>query len=134
VRELVSGGRLLVRAGRVLAVRALPRTVELLVDDCGELRTLRGDRVVVCAGTGTDVRGAAGRVPLLGALLRRGLAVPDRHGLGLRATGEGALVARGGDADPRLRLLGPLRRGELWETTAVGEIRVQAQAVAAALG
>jgi uncharacterized NAD(P)/FAD-binding protein YdhS len=134
VRELVAGGRLLVRAGRVLAVRALPRTVELLVDDCGELRTLRGDRVVLCAGAGTDVRRARDRMPLLDALLRRGLAVPDRHGLGLRAGDAGALVSAGGAADPRLRLLGPLRRGELWETTAVGEIRVQAQAVAAALG
>ncbi|MBB4662267.1 FAD/NAD(P)-binding protein [Conexibacter arvalis] len=130
VRELVGAGRLLVRAGRALAVRALPRTVELLVDDCGEMRTLRADRVVVCAGAGTDVARAG--VPLVDALLRRGLASPDPLGLGLRASPEGALVGADGAVRPRLHLLGPLRRGELWETTAVGEIRVQAQVVSAA--
>lgn len=129
VRGLVREGRLLVRAGRALGVRALPRTVELLIDDCGEVRTLRADRVVVCAGAGVDVANAG--VPLLDALVARGLVVPDAHGLGLRADDEGALVGRDGTAQPWLRLLGPLRRGELWETTAVGEIRAQAQAAGA---
>lgn len=125
VRGLVREGRLLVRAGRALGVRALPGTVELLVDDCGEMRTLRADRVVVCAGAGTDV--AAAGVPLIDALLRRGVAAPDAHRLGLRAGEDGALIGADGAARPWLRLLGPLRRGELWETTAVGEIRVQAE-------
>lgn len=125
-------GRLLLRAGRILAVRALPRTVEVLVDGGGDgVRTLRADRVVVCAGPGADVRRA--RVPLLDALLDRGLASPDPLGLGLRACDDGALVGADGRPRPWLRVLGPLRRGELWETTAVGELRVQAQRVARAI-
>lgn len=131
VRGLVRDGRLLVRAGRALGVRALPRTVELLVDDCGEVRTLRADRVVVCAGAGVDVANAG--VPLLDALLSRGLVVSDAHGLGLRADADGAVIGRDGAARPWFHLLGPLRRGELWETTAVGEIRVQAQRAGAAV-
>jgi uncharacterized NAD(P)/FAD-binding protein YdhS len=131
VRGLVRDGRLLVRAGRALGVRALPSTVELLIDDCGAMRTLRADRVVVCVGAGTSV--AAAGVPLLDALVRRGLAAPDAHGLGLRADDGGAMIGCDGAARPWLRLLGPLRRGELWETTAVGEIRAQAQVAGAAI-
>lgn len=132
VRRLLDGGRLLVRAGNVVAVRALPRTVEVLVSsEPEELRTLRVDRVVMCTGPGMDVRRTPS--PLLRALLARGIASPDPVELGLRATPAGALLTDDGTPQPRLHVLGPLRRGELWETTAVPEIRGQAAAIARAI-
>jgi uncharacterized NAD(P)/FAD-binding protein YdhS len=132
VRALLRSGRLVVRAGSIVAVRALDRTVEVLVSGGREeLRTLRVDRVVMCAGPGGDVRAASS--PLVRALLDRGLARPDTLSLGLSASDDGALVAADGREQPWLHLLGPLRRGELWETTAVGEIRGQAQCVAQAV-
>ncbi|HEY4280853.1 MAG TPA: FAD/NAD(P)-binding protein [Conexibacter sp.] len=135
VRRLLTDGRLLVRAGRVVAVRALPRTLEVLVDGAGagsgELRTLRADRVIACAGPGTDITTASS--PLLRALLHTGTASADPLKLGLRVTPTGTLVAANGQPQPRLHLLGPLRRGQLWETTAVPEIREQAAALAQAL-
>ena len=158
VRALLRSGRLLVRAGRIVAVRALDETLEVLVAsgaarDGGappsrdatlpsdafpaaraaepELRTLRVQRVVLCAGPGGDVHSADS--PLVQALLARGLAAPDALALGMRATADGALVGADGGVRPSLHLLGPLRRGELWETTAVGEIRQQAQRIAAAI-
>lgn len=143
MRALLTEGRLLVRAGRIVAVRALPRTVEVLVGDTSragaerdgtrpeDLRTLRMDRVVLCAGPGGDVERS--EAPLVRSLLDRGLATPDELGMGLQATPAGELLAADGDPQSWLHVLGPLRRGELWETTAVGEIRAQAQTVARAV-
>ncbi|GAB7038550.1 MULTISPECIES: FAD/NAD(P)-binding protein [Catenuloplanes] len=58
--------------------------------------------------------------PLTAALIADGLARVGPHGLGL-------------DVCAPLWLLGPLRRGRLWETTAIPEIRAQADALATAL-
>ena len=133
VRGLLATGRLLVRPGRVVGVRARREAFEtLVVAGDGELRTLRTDRVVVCAGPGQDVRRTSS--PLLRALLDRGVACADPLALGLRATPEGRLLAPDGRPHPALHLLGPLRRGELWETTAVREIRAQADTIARAIG
>ena len=66
-------------------------------------------------------------------LLATGLAMPDALGLGLRTARDGALLDRRGVADARIWTLGPLRRGELWESTAVPELREQAAVVAAQL-
>lgn len=127
IRSLLGEGRLRVQAGRVVDLHARPSGVDVRL----VAGTLRADRVVVCAGAGTDVRGAP--VPLLRALLRRGLASPDPLALGLRATADGSLLAADGRPQPSIRLLGALRRGDLWETTALNEIRAQAQAIARTL-
>lgn len=131
VRALRAEGRLLVRAGRVVGVRALARTVEVLVATGDQLRTLRAGRVVLCAGIGGDV--TCTRSPLVQALLADGHARPDDLSLGICATDGGTVIGADGRLRPWLHVLGPLRRGELLETTAVGEIRVQAQALARTL-
>jgi uncharacterized NAD(P)/FAD-binding protein YdhS len=96
----------------------------------GAEETLEGAALVNCTGPTTDVRRLD--TPLLAWLMDAGLARADRLGLGLD-TQAGALVGRDGAPSQSLFALGPLRRAELWETTAIPEIRVQAQALAAAL-
>ncbi|GAB1641968.1 FAD/NAD(P)-binding protein [Krasilnikovia sp. MM14-A1259] len=92
-----------------------------------DVRVRRFAAVVNCAGPGR-LPAAAG--PLVGALLRAGFARVGPHGLGLDVDAAGRVVARDGTVHPRLWLLGPLRRGAQWETTAVPEIRAQARALA----
>jgi len=46
--------------------------------------------------------------------------------LGLDVDGTGALIDRNGLRSEILYALGPVRKGTLWETTAVPEIRAQA--------
>jgi uncharacterized NAD(P)/FAD-binding protein YdhS len=74
--------------------------------------------------------------PLLDDLLRHrsggALAEPATAGLGLR-TAAGRLETPAVGTPLPLWTLGALRRGELWESTAVPEIREQARAVAAAV-
>ena len=128
VRTLRAEGRLTVVAGGVAGLRAARGGVELALRDG---RTLAGARVVCCTGAGTDVAAADG--PLVRGLLTAGHASADPLGLGLRATPDGALRDRAGRSDERVWVLGPLRRGELWETTAVPELRGQAAGVAHAV-
>ena len=71
--------------------------------------------------------------PLIGSMLRYGLVASDDLGLGLRTDVDGALVRADGGVEPCMRFIGALRRGDLWETTAVPELRAQALAIATSL-
>jgi uncharacterized NAD(P)/FAD-binding protein YdhS len=62
-----------------------------------------------------------------------GLAVADPLGLGWLTGAHGALIDRDGRAARHLYYLGPMLRAAHWEATAVGELRVHAQQLAAAL-
>ena len=126
VRALRVQGRMTVLAGRVDAVRARRGGIEVRLHDG---RSLAAARVVTCTGAGVAV--AAAPDPLVRGLLADGHASADPLGLGLRATPAGALLDPAGRTDERLWVLGPLRRGELWESTAVRELRGQAEDVAA---
>lgn len=128
IAELRAEGRLRLTTGRVTAMRATPRAVEVEVVDPRRRRILTVDRVVSCAGPCADVTRTTD--PLVRRLLARGLARPDALGLGLCSGPEAELRGAGDALDPRIRLLGPPLRGQLWETTAAGEIRVQAERLA----
>ena len=62
-----------------------------------------------------------------------GMACANDLGIGFRTDGAGALVNAGGNTSRPLFTLGPPRRGELFETTAVPEIRSQTEALARCL-
>jgi uncharacterized NAD(P)/FAD-binding protein YdhS len=71
--------------------------------------------------------------PLLQALLRSGTVRAGELGLGLDTDAVGRLRSRDGRAWPNLFTLGVSRIGQLWETTAAHEIRLQAAELAGAL-
>ncbi|MFE6101433.1 FAD/NAD(P)-binding protein [Streptomyces laurentii] len=116
------------RVGRV--GRFGPVTVTVALAGDGGTRELSVGWVVNCTGPDPLLRDAAD--PLWRGLLDTGGAVPGPLGMGV-ATDEGRLRDAGGRAVRPLWTLGAPRRGELWETTAVPEIRVQAEAVATAV-
>lgn len=108
---------------------------------CGGLQVSTSDGttrevgwVVNCTGPRADVRELGN--PLLDDLLRPrldgALAVTSTAGMGV-VTQNGRLVDGRGRSDAPLWTLGALRRGELWESTAVPEIRQQALALAVAV-
>jgi uncharacterized NAD(P)/FAD-binding protein YdhS len=97
----------------------------------GAQASLRAAVVVNC--TGPDPDPAAHRGGLFKNLIDRRVACADTLALGLVTDRAGAVVDASGRADPDLLTLGPLRRGQLWESTAIPEIRKQAAALALAL-
>lgn len=88
------------------------------------------DAVINCTGPLTDLTRTDD--PLLQALQRRGLAAPDPLRLGLASTPDGQVVGADGVV-PGLYAVGPPRKGTLWESTAIPEIRTQAAQVGRAV-
>ena len=120
-------GRLTVGADEVAALTPVRDRLDVRLRSG---RLVRVAAVVNCTGPLGDVRRAGD--PFLDHLLAAGVATAGPLGLGL-ATDDGRLVdARGTSAAP-VWTLGAMRRGELWESTAVPEIRGQAAGVAAAV-
>jgi len=123
ITALRAAGAFAVRAGglRGLAAGAGGGLVAQLADG-----PRRFGAVVNCSGPGR-LPAAAG--PLVRTLLDAGLARTGPHGLGLDVDRAGRLRDRAGAAG-EIWLIGPLRRGAQWETTAMPEIRAQARRVA----
>jgi uncharacterized NAD(P)/FAD-binding protein YdhS len=85
------------------------------------------DRVINCTGSETDCR----RIDesMIISLFVQGFARPDPLFLGLDVDEHGALVDYKGISSLSLHAIGPTRKGCLWETTTVADIRLQAEAL-----
>jgi uncharacterized NAD(P)/FAD-binding protein YdhS/HEAT repeat protein len=127
---MIGSGRLTIHAGRVERFVEKERGVEVMIRlrGSGEKKSLRVNRVVNCTGSECDYRKLMH--PLTDQLIERGRAVPDPVSFGLAVAPNGALIDAEGRASESLFTLGPPRKGTLWETTAVPEIRVQARQLA----
>ena len=130
IEELVETGRLEVVAGSLEALAEADGVVLATFRrrGYGASETLRVGKVINCTGPDTDLTRV--RDPLVVSLRDAGLIRPDGLGLGLDTDREGRVVAADGLVDERLTLVGPLRKGGLWEHTAVPELRVEAKRVA----
>lgn len=132
LQALVDAGQVLLHRGRLREVAMAGPRVRVHArmrdgrDDCFDV-----DAVI--NATGMESRAQAMDNPLLSALLEQGLAVAGPHGIGIRSDDAGRVVDAGGRPGLNLWVLGSLRIGDLWESTAVPELRVQAEAVARAL-
>lgn len=89
--------------------------------------TVRARRVVNC--TGPDLGLARTQDPLLAALRGAGRIRPDPCRLGLNVDGESRVLDAFGQASPTLSAIGPITRGQFWESIAVPDIAVQARDV-----
>ena len=91
-------------------------------------KRLHAHRVINCTGSETDCR----RIDdsLITSLFVQGLARPDPLFLGLDVDRNGALIDYQGRPSLSLFTIGPTRKAHLWETTAVPEIRQQAEQLA----
>jgi uncharacterized NAD(P)/FAD-binding protein YdhS len=128
----VERGRLAVLAGSLADLTERRDGWAVRIDARRRTQRLRPDVVINCTGPSSDTTRCRG--PLVAALCRRGLIRPDALRLGLDTMPTGELRGRHGVADPALLAVGPLRKGALWESTAVPEIRKQAVEIARCLG
>jgi uncharacterized NAD(P)/FAD-binding protein YdhS len=128
IEELLADGRLTVHRGTVTGVEPTGGRTRVVIREAGRERALRADWVVNCTGPNFDLRAHA--APIVRSLFARGLGRSGPLGSGFDVTGEGALVGCDGEVTPDVSVVGPLRRGVEWETTAIPEIREQAEALA----
>jgi uncharacterized NAD(P)/FAD-binding protein YdhS len=126
ITELRAEGRVEVRSGGIRSMTA-PRAGGLLAELDAGVQWFGA--VVNCAGPG-QLPGAAGT--FVAGLLGTGMARVGPHSLGLDIDDAGRLIGADGKVRDGRWLIGPLRRGVRWETTAVPEIRSQARDLGAA--
>jgi uncharacterized NAD(P)/FAD-binding protein YdhS len=125
VRALRADGRLSLRAGSLQRLEPAVRGgIDAIYKTADGVERLHAAAVVNC--TGPDPAPGAGGDPLLANLIEDRLGRAGPLGLGLDTGSDGELCDCDGRPSSRLFTLGALRRGQLWETTAVPEIRLQA--------
>src|SRR5690606_16059852 len=129
IEALMNRGRLTVRKGRVrscISGESYRITLDSEQEPLGSF-----DLCFDCTGLWSNLRSSGD--PLITSLVSQNLAALDELDLGLRADARGQLINGSNRLVPGLFTLGSLRRGELWETTAVREIRQQASCIAKAI-
>lgn len=121
----IGNGQIQIRSGRITAFHENIEGVEITYRDrkSGKLESLRVDCVFNCTGPELDCRKVSD--PLMRDLVSQELACPDPLFLGLQVSEAGALIDSHGRASDLIYTIGPARKGVLWETTAVPEIRDQ---------
>jgi uncharacterized NAD(P)/FAD-binding protein YdhS len=126
----INAGKLQTHAGRLVecAEREAGVDVRYRERETQQVLTLQVGCIINCTGPDSDFRRID--TPLVRDLIRRSLARPDSLSLGLDTADDGALLNAHGAASECLYAIGPLRKGNLWESTAVPEIRKQAAELA----
>jgi uncharacterized NAD(P)/FAD-binding protein YdhS len=130
VSRLISEGRLTIYAGRITEYSEVSdhAVVTFRNRKDGSFRRLQVDRMINCTGSESDCR----RIDdsLLTSLFLQGEARPDPLFLGLDVDSKGSVLNFNGVPSNSLFAIGPVKKGGLWETTAVPEIRKQASDLA----
>lgn len=128
--DMEAEGQIRFHTGRITDYREENGRADITYRERGAetIKHLHAHRVINCTGSETDCR----RIDdsLITSLFVQGLARPDALFLGLDVDPEGALIDYRGKPSRSLFTIGPTRKGRLWETTAVPEIRQQAEQLA----
>ncbi len=127
---LIATGRLRAVAGRLKRLSRLADGVDVEIKPRSGAGTihLRVDKLINCSGPNYDF--AASDETLLKRLIDKGRIRLDRHRLGVAVSNRLATIDRDGVASGALYAIGPMLRGQYWETNAVPEIAAQAEALA----
>lgn len=118
-------------AGRIGRIRVDDERlrIQFMERGSGAVREFWAKHVINCTGPQADTRRLD--QPLLVDMLAMGFVCWDPLHMGIRTDPSGALVAASGRITENLFAIGPLCKPTLWECTAVPEIRLQADAIAA---
>ncbi len=130
IQDMISGNNLQVLAGRIKAVDVSLNNliVELSMRGTNHVQTLKVQRIINCTGPMTDI--SKFQSQLYSNLLAKKIIRPDEMKLGIEATAEGHIIDHEGKQSMNMFTLGSLLKGKLWESTAIPELRKQAELVA----
>lgn len=130
IAVLCATRRLRVVAGRIITARPDADGLVVSVQPRGQahMDEWRVARVVNCTGPESDVQRY--EEPLWKNLLARGWAEADPLGLGVRTASDGELWSNSPGGEGRVFVVGPMRKGDYWEHTAVPELRMAAAELA----
>jgi uncharacterized NAD(P)/FAD-binding protein YdhS len=128
--RMIATGQIEIHAGWIANYSEMENTAEVTFRNRSTDRqqTLRVARVINCSGPATDCRKIDS--PFLDSLFAQGLVRQDSLSLSMDTDENGSMLDLNGRPSQGLYTIGPARKGRLWESTAVPELRVQAAALA----
>ncbi len=126
INHLIARSELSIVAGRIVDVMPGEDSIAIDVRRRGATDAERYDAGAIVNCTGPDGDFARLREPIVVVLRENGQLVPDALGIGVSTDHDGALVDAGGRASAVWFTLGSPRRAGAWESTAVPELRAQA--------
>jgi uncharacterized NAD(P)/FAD-binding protein YdhS len=125
LNNMINTGQLVLEKGYI---------VEAIATDDGIKITYRAEyskvtqtfhKVINCTGPESNYRKV--RFPIISDLIRRGKVKTDELGLGIECTHDGRIINDKNQIEDGLWCIGPMRKSVLWETTALRELREQAE-------
>lgn len=127
---MLDRGEVRICAGRVISVEANEKDVHVIFRPRGTDRRkeLQASWVINCTGPMPSNRPESN--PVIGSLLVQGQLSTDELALGLKTSPAGNAIAADGREVPGIFIVGTLRKPDLWESTAVPELRGQAETAA----
>lgn len=127
VQAMRESGQLTITAGRIQDHQALADGVAVTVRPrrSPTHQIVQVSRVIHCTGVQADYRRSS--QSLIANLRQQGLIRPNDIGLGVDTAPDGSVLEAQGNRSTLLYTLGTPRKGNLWETIAVPELREQAQ-------
>ncbi len=133
VQSMLQSGQLTLHAGRLGACQVQKSSLSFQIRP--NPRRAQAEPYELTVGWVLNFSGAGQNFlqrpdPLVQSLLDSNLICADPLGLGLSATAQGEILDPEGHASSTLYTLGPPLKGVLWESTAVPEIRLQAEQLA----
>lgn len=131
--QLLQSEQLIHYAGRIQTCQPLNQPehgidVTLRLRGTSQNITFMINRIINCTGADCDYRRL--QHPLFASLQEHRLIRPSALAIGIDTDAVGAIIDADGNASSYLYTLGTARKASLWETTAVPELRVQAQDLA----
>jgi uncharacterized NAD(P)/FAD-binding protein YdhS len=129
MQEMLDSGKTKIVAGRITAIDCNDRfTVSYRERGTKIIRSFDTDVIINCMGPSGNYKNI--KSVLVTNLVEKGVLSKDALNLGVNCTPAGAVVGKDGRPSRSIFTLGSPKKGILWETTAVPEIRVQAQELA----
>jgi uncharacterized NAD(P)/FAD-binding protein YdhS len=131
LESAITGGKLHQISGRLQSIEAADKEVRVTyaARSRGEKRSLIVQRVINCTGPAGSL--ALATSPLIQQLLRDKVCRVDELGIGFDVDADGRTLSGNGAVNHDFIAMGSLRKGALWESTAIRELREQALQAAA---
>lgn len=124
---LTKSGKLRILKGNVLDISEQPDHLSVTFSNGKEKEKANFHSVINCTGPESNYRKV--KFPIIQSLMQKGKVVPDALGLGIMCNESGNILDEKQLPVPGLWCIGPMRKAVLWETTALREIREQANSL-----
>ncbi|HTL80405.1 MAG TPA: FAD/NAD(P)-binding protein [Bacteroidia bacterium] len=123
--EMEKSGQLLIAKANISEAKLSAAGIEVVFDKKSGLKNDVFSKIINCTGPESNYRKV--KFPIIVNLMNQGLVTADELGLGIKCTADGKIIDKNNSTVEGLWCIGPMRKSALWETTAIRELREQAE-------